>query len=218
MSTRVGVGIAAMSIAILLALGSALAAEIHLQIDPQKSQIKTTVADPLAKLRETGEIEATLRIISGNVDGDPQNPAETGHIKLVIDATSFDSGNNHRDKVVLGTALDTAEYQTISFESTHLENVQIDVPGKMGHVVVVGNLTLHGTTREIRVPSDVSLDSDGMLSGDGEVSFNYTDFGVRVPRLLFALAAGTDVTVHFHVIAARPNSVRANQPARPSRS
>jgi polyisoprenoid-binding protein YceI len=169
-------------------------------------------------LRETGEIEATLRIISGNVDGDPQNPAETGHIKLVIDATSFDSGNNHRDKVVLGTALDTAEYQTISFESTHLENVQIDVPGKMGHVVVVGNLTLHGTTREIRVPSDVSLDSDGMLSGDGEVSFNYTDFGVRVPRLLFALAAGTDVTVHFHVIAARPNSVRANQAARPSRS
>jgi polyisoprenoid-binding protein YceI len=88
----------------------------------------------------------------------------------------------------------------------------------MGHVVVVGNLTLHGTTREIRVPSDVSLDSDGMLSGDGEVSFNYTDFGVRVPRLLFALAAGTDVTVHFHVIAARPNSVRANQAARPSRS
>jgi polyisoprenoid-binding protein YceI len=207
-----------MFIAILLVLGSALAAEIHLQIDPQKSQIKTTVADPLAKLRETGEIEATLRIISGNVDGDPQNPAETGHIKLVIDATSFDSGNNHRDKVVLGTALDTAEYQTISFESTHLENVQIDVPGKMGHVVVVGNLTLHGTTREIRVPSDVSLDSDGMLSGDGEVSFNYTDFGVRVPRLLFALAAGTDVTVHFHVIAARPNSVRANQAARPSRS
>src|ERR1700730_3204312 len=160
MSTRVGVGIAAMFIAILVVLGSALAAEIHLQIDPQKSQIKTTVADPLAKLRETGEIEATLRIISGNVDGDPQNPAETGHIKLVIVATSFDSGNNHRDKVVLGTALDTAEYQTISFESTHLENVQIDVRGKMVHVVVVGNLTLHGTTREIRVPSDVSLDSD----------------------------------------------------------
>jgi polyisoprenoid-binding protein YceI len=218
MSTRVGVGIAGMFIAILLALGSALAAEIHLQIDPQKSQIKTTVADPLAKLRETGEIEAALRVISGNVDGDPQNPAETGHIKLVIDATSFDSGNNHRDNVVLGTALDTAEYQTISFESTHLENVQIDVPGKMGHVVVVGNLTLHGTTREIRVPSDVSLDSDGMLSGDGEVSFNYTDFGVRVPRLLFALPAGTDVTVHFHVIAARPNSARVNHAARPSRS
>jgi len=218
MSTRVGAGVAAVFITILLALGSTLAAEIHLQIDPQKSQIKATVADPLAKLRETGEIEATLRIISGNVDGDPQHPGETGHIKLVIDATSFDSGNNHRDNVVLGTALDTAEYQTISFESTHLENAQIDVPAKMGHVVVVGNLTLHGTTREIRVPSDVSLDSGGTLSGDGEVSFNYTDFGVRVPRLLFALPAGKDVTIHFHVIAGRPNSAWVDQAARPSRS
>jgi polyisoprenoid-binding protein YceI len=194
----------------MLLLGTGQAAPIHLQIDPQKSEIKATVADPLARLRETGEMEATLRIISGEVDGDPQNPGQTGHVKFVIDATTFDSGDNHRDNVVLGTALDTAEYQTISFESTHLENVQIDVPGKMGHTVVVGNLTLHGTTREIRVPADISLNLDGTLNGDGEVSFNYTDFGVRVPRLLFAFPAGRDVTVHFHVTAEPPNAAGVN--------
>jgi polyisoprenoid-binding protein YceI len=215
MSIRVSIGIAVFT-TVLLRLGNVQAAEIHLQINPQKSDIKATVADPLAKLRETGEIEATLRIISGSVDGDPQNPGQTGHIKFVIDATSFDSGNNHRDNVVLGTALNTAQYQTISFESTHLENVQIDVPGKMGHAIVVGNLTLHGTTREIRVPADISLDTDGTLDGDGEVSFNYTDFGVRPPRLLFALPAGSDVTIHFHVVAGRANAVRLNQP--PSRA
>jgi polyisoprenoid-binding protein YceI len=215
MSIHAGVGIAAVFITALLVSENTYAALIHLQIDPQKSQIRATVADPLARMSENGEVEATLRIISGNIDGDPQNPGATGHIKLVIDATTFNSGNNHRDNVVLGTALDTAEYQTISFESTHLENVQIDVPGKMGHVIVVGNLTLHGTTREIRVPADVSLDSNGMLNGDGEVSFNYTDFGVQVPRLLFALPAGSDVTIHFHVTAERPNSARVNQAARP---
>ena len=209
MSIRAGVGVAAIFVAILLVPGKARPAEIHLQIDPQKSQIKATVADPLARFSDTSEIEASLRIVSGSVDGDPQNPGQTGHVKLVIDATSFDSGNNHRDNVVLGTALNTAEYQTISFESTHLENVQIDVPGKMGHVIVVGNLTLHGTTREIRVPADVSLESDGTLDGDGEVSFNYTDFGVHVPRLLFALSAGSDVTIHFHITAERPNSAAA---------
>jgi polyisoprenoid-binding protein YceI len=215
MSIRMGVGVAAI-FTILLALGNARGAEIHLQIDPQKSKITASVADPLARLRETSEMEATLRIISGSVDGDPQNPAQTGHIKFVIDATTFDSGNSHRDNVVLATALDTAEYQTITFESTRLESVQIDAPGKMGHADVVGNLTLHGTTREISVPVDVSLDSDGTLSGDGEVSFNYTDFGVRVPRLLFALPAGKEVTIHFHVIAAPPHSAGVNQGVRPS--
>jgi polyisoprenoid-binding protein YceI len=209
MKMRAGVGVAAV-FSVLLLSANARAAEIHLSIDPQKSQITATVADPLARFRESPEIEANLRITSGEVDGDPQNPGQTGHVKLVIDATTFDSGNNHRDNVVLGTALDTREYQTITFESTHLENVQIDVPGKMGHVIIAGNLTLHGTTREIQVPADISLNTDGTLNADGEVSFNYTDFGVRVPRLLFALPAGTDVTVHFHVTAARPNSAATN--------
>jgi polyisoprenoid-binding protein YceI len=212
MIIRPGVAAAALFSTTLLRLANAQAAPLHLQVDPQKSQIKATVADPLARLRENGEIEATLRVISGTVDGDPQKPGETGHIHLVIDATTFDSGDRHRDNVVLGTALETAQYQTISFDSTHLENVQIDVPGKMGHAVVVGNLTLHGTTRALPVPADVSLDSDGSLNGDGEVSFNYTDFGVRVPRLLFALPAGSEVTVHFHVVAERPNST-ASKPS-----
>ena len=206
MGIRAGVGIAAIFFTLFLAAGNVSAATIHLQINPQKSQITVTVADPLARMRETGEIEASMRIISGSVDGDPQNPKPTGHVKLTIDATSFDSGNNHRDNVVLGTALDTAEYQTITFESTHLENVQIDAPGKMGHVIVGGNLTLHGTTREIGVPADVSLNSEHTLDGDGEVSFDYTDFGVRAPRLLFALPAGKEVTVHFHIVAEPPSS------------
>jgi polyisoprenoid-binding protein YceI len=210
MKLRSSVGITAILATALQVCGSAEADRIHLQIDPMKSQITATVDDPLARFSETGQIEATFKIISGTVDGDPQEPAQTGHIKLVIDATTFDSGNTHRDNVVLGTALDTAEYQTISFESSRLENVQFDAPGKMGHTIVVGNLTLHGTTREIQVPVDVSLDSDGMLSGDGEVSFQYTDYGVRVPRLLFALPAGREVTIHFHVIAGPPKSAQAN--------
>jgi polyisoprenoid-binding protein YceI len=211
MSIRVGLGIAAIFITALLVAGNARASMIHLQVDPQKSQLSATVNDPLARFRENPEIEATFKIISGNVDGDPQNPGATGHAKLTIDATSFDSGNNHRDNVVLGTALNTAQYQTISFESTHLENVQIDAPGKMGHVIIAGNLTLHGTTAEIRVPADVSLNTDGSLDADGEVSFDYTYFGVRVPRLLFAIPAGKEVTIHFHIVAEQPNATAANQ-------
>jgi polyisoprenoid-binding protein YceI len=211
MLVRVAIAVALFT-AILFGRKNVSAAPIHLQIDPQKSQIKASVDDPLQRMRETGPIEATLRIKSGSVDGDPQNPGPTGHVQLVIDATSFDSGNNHRDNVVLSTALNTAQYQTITFESTNLDDIQIDVPGKLGHATVVGNLTLHGTTRVIRVPADISLNTDGTLSADGEVSFEYTDFGIHVPRLLFALPAGKEVTVHFHVIA---ESNAANQSSPP---
>ncbi len=210
MRTWLGIGIAAIIATMIFVLGNAQADGIHLQIDPQKSQIKTSVADPLGRFRDSSQIEGRLRIISGEVDGDPQHPGQSGHVKLVIDATSYDSGYSHRDNAVLSSALDTAEYQTISFESTRIDNVQIEVPGKMGHAEIVGNLTLHGTTREVRIPVSVSLDSDGTLTGDGEITLRYTEFGVRVPRLLFALPAGKEVTVSFHVAAERPNLAHAD--------
>ena len=103
--------------AIVLVLGNARADPIHLEIDTQKSQIRASVAEPLARLRDNAQTEGTFHISSGDIDGDPANPAQTGHVKLVIDATSYDSGNSHRDNAVLSSALDTAQYQTISFES-----------------------------------------------------------------------------------------------------
>jgi polyisoprenoid-binding protein YceI len=209
MGTRVSVGIAAICAALALSVGQVRAEPIHLQINPQKSQVKTSVTDPLGRLRDSSRIEGTLRIISGAIDGDSDRPAQSGHVALVIDATTYNSGNSHRDDAVLSSALDTARYQTISFESTGIEDVQIEVPGKMGHATIVGNLTLHGNTHEIRVPTSISLDTAGTLSADGEVTLRYSDFGVRVPRLLFALPAGKTVTVSFRVLAEPPQSAEA---------
>jgi polyisoprenoid-binding protein YceI len=210
MITRIGFRIVALSAALAFASGQAVAATVHLQINPQKSQVKTSVADPLGRFRDASQIEGTLHIISGAIDGDSDRPVQSGHISLIIDATSYDSGNSHRDNAVLRSALNTAQYQTISFESTRIEDVQIEVPGKMGHATIVGNLTLHGTTREVRVPASISLDTDGTLSGDGELTLQYTDFGVRIPRLLFALPAGKTVTITFHILAEPPQSAQVN--------
>ena len=60
-----GIGVTAIIASVIFVLGNAQAEGIHLQIDPQKSQIKTSVADPLGRFRDASQIEGTLRIISG---------------------------------------------------------------------------------------------------------------------------------------------------------
>jgi polyisoprenoid-binding protein YceI len=187
--------------AMVVGVEAARAQGVHLQIDPQKSEVKAAVAEPLGRFRDEAEVDGTFQIISGDIDGDPNNPGQTGHVRLVIDATSYNSGNDHRDRTVLSHALDTADYQSITFESNRIEQVHIDAPGKMGNCVVVGNLTLHGTTRPISVPVNVSITQDGTLIADGQVTFHYTDYGVGVPRLAFAFAAGNEVTIEFHIVA-----------------
>jgi len=60
---------------------------------------------------------------------------------------------------------------------------------------------MHGAVRPFEVPVQVSLSGD-KLTGSGEVSFNYTDFGIEQPSIL-GLKAGNMVKVTFHVVAIR---------------
>jgi polyisoprenoid-binding protein YceI len=191
-----------------------LAGVIHLEADTRKTEIHATVAEPLSAVRDQATTTGKFDLISGTIDGDPDNVAMTGHVKLVIDATSFDSGLAMRDRTVIGSALETARYQQIVFDSVRLEDVQVEVPGVSGSATVVGNLTLHGTTKPMRVPVRVSMSTDGEFSAGGETSFKYTDFGVKVPRLFFALPASDEVTVAFRIIAYRPGAAEAPQQSR----
>lgn len=192
------------AVALLLPRALARAEMMHLQVDTQKSKISAAVEEPLSRLRDVPFAEGNFHIISGEIDGDPADVAATGHVKLTVDLTTYDSGSDRRDRVVLGSALETRLYQTATFESTRLEKVEVVVPGAVGSATVVGNLTLHGTTRQISVPVRLSLSPEGLLTGDGEVTFRYTDFGVKVPRLAFVFPAGDEVTVKFRISATNP--------------
>lgn len=162
--------------------------------------------EPLAKLRDTATADATFRIVSGEVEGDPANVAATGRVNLVIDATTYDSGSDHRDRKILSSSLETGQYPTITFASTRIGNVNVAAPGAMGTATVTGDLTLHGTTRQISVPVSITMSPDGIFGADGSVTFDYTDYGVKVPRLMFAVAAGREVTITFHIVAERADA------------
>lgn len=200
--------IAAVSTGLTIALIQSMAAQaatIHLPIDTQASHISATVTEPLARMRDQPTTTGTFQIITGEIDGDPNNLAATGHVSLVIDATTYNSGSDTRDRHVIHSALETFNYSAISFESTRIQDVKVEAPGALGTATVVGNLTLHGVTREMNVPVNLSMSPDGIFDATGEITFDYTDFGITPPSLLF-IAAGQEVTVEFQIRAERPTN------------
>jgi polyisoprenoid-binding protein YceI len=195
------------AVGILFPRGPVCAETMHLKVDTQKSVISAVVKDPLSNLRDIPSYsEGTFDIITGEIDGDPDNLASTGKVKLVINATTYNSGNSVRDRNVIGSALETGQYPGIHFESTRMEDVQVVTPGATGNVMVVGNLTIHGTTREVRCPVSVSMSPDGIFTASGEIAFDYTDFGVKRPRLAFLIPASKEVSIKYRVIATRPEA------------
>jgi len=168
---------------------------MHLKIDPAASKVTATVAEPD---RTKGTAIGKFDITSGEVSGDSANPAAGGSVTLVLDAKSYDSGNPFRDDRVF-VLLDANTYPTITFKGTGLQNVAMS-SASAGTATVAGNLTVHGTTRPVSVPVKATLDGAGRLTTDGAVTFNYADYGVKVPSLL-GMSAADEVTVTFHIVA-----------------
>jgi polyisoprenoid-binding protein YceI len=98
--------------------------------------------------------------------------------------------------------LEPAKYPDIVFKST-------EVTGKLkedGHyeAKIGGDLTLHGVTRHITIPADVTLDGLNSLRARGEVEFNRSDFKVKATSALHGTIRVRDrLKLTFDIVATK---------------
>ncbi len=178
---------------------AASAAVMRFKIDADRSTVSVSVAEPAAFIR--GSASGTLRIIDGAVSGDPADIPGTAKVRILIDAGSYRSDRVSRDRVVSEKSLEADKFPTIGFESNSVVGVVMGGHNE-GTAIVTGFLTLHGEAHAMTMSVHAALDADGVFTGDGEVKFNYEDFGVKVPGVLFgAILAGDEATVRFHIVA-----------------
>jgi len=113
---------------------------------------------------------------SGNLSLDGQNP-ENSSAAVTIDAASFSSGNDQRDGHVRGADfLDVENYPTLTFRST-----QVRADGS--DFVLVGDLTIRGTTRQVEIAVElegVEKDPFGnqRVGLSGQTTISRKDFGL----------------------------------------
>ena len=204
--TRTLIVLAAAFALVMFEPAGASAAAMRFKVDVDRSTVSVAVAEPAAFIR--GTAVGTFRIIDGAVSGDPAHVAGTAKVRILIDATSYRSDNPSRDRVVTEKSLETDKFPTIGFESNTVVGVVMTGP-REGTAIVTGFLTMHGESHAMTMSVHAKLDADGVFTSDGEVKFNYEDFGVKVPAALFhTILAGDEATVHFHIVA-----VNANAPA-----
>jgi polyisoprenoid-binding protein YceI len=185
--------------AIVLQPNSVGAATIRFKVDADRSTVSVSVAEPAAFIR--GHAVGTFRIIDGAISGDPANIPRTAKVRILLDATSYSSGNASRDRTVTEKSLEADKFPTIGFESNTVVGIVMTNPHE-GTAIVNGFLTLHGESHAMTMSVHGTLGADGVFSGDGEVTFDYEDFGVKVPGVLFhSILAGDEATVRFHIVA-----------------
>jgi polyisoprenoid-binding protein YceI len=159
--------------ALAMLAGSAFAQAQTWNIDPNHTAAQFSV-------RHMGisTVRGAFTKVSGSAQYDPANPTKTS-VDATIDAASVDTRVSMRDDDLRSANyFDVAKYPTITFKS---KSVQTAGAGKLK---ITGDLTIHGTTKEVVLdvdgPSTPVNDPRGNahVGASASTTISRKDFGV----------------------------------------
>lgn len=116
-----------------------------------------------------------------------------------IDAASLDTGNSTRDGIMRDDHLEVARFPTIDL-TLNTVNAAKHQAGTW-EFTATGTLSLHGVSREIRLPVRARQEGDAVVL-TGALPLKMTDYHIRTPRFLF-LTVEDDLMVSFALTAKR---------------
>ncbi len=182
----------------LLLLAVSATAEVQTwQIDPNHTAAQFSV-------RHMGisTVRGAFTKVSGSAQYDPADPSKTA-VEATIDAASVDTRVSMRDDDLRSpNYFEVAKYPTITFKS---KSVQAAGTGKLK---IVGDLTIHGVTKEVALdvdgPSAPVTDPRGNnhVGASASTTIKRTDFGVGTSNPMI----GEDITITIDVELVRKAS------------
>jgi len=141
-------------------------------------------------------VRGTLGRVTGTVEYDGK-AVETIKADVTIDVAGVDTGVQNRDNDLRSNNFfDVATYPTITFKSKRAE------PGAAGKFKLIGDLTIHGVTKEVALdvdgPSPPLKQQNGALKVGASAStkVNRRDFGLNYNRVIEAApVVGDDIDI-----------------------
>lgn len=185
----------AAGLAVLLSLPAAATTSTW-QLDPAHSSAQFAV-----RHLAISTVRGAFSKVTGTVVMDDSDITKSS-VDVAIDVASLDTREPDRDKDLRSDHyFDVAKYPTITFKSKKVEQVS------SGKLKVTGDLTIHGTTRE------VVLDVDGptapikdpwgfqRAAANATTKINRQDFGMKfnIPMDNGGLAVGNDISITIDV-------------------
>jgi polyisoprenoid-binding protein YceI len=188
--------------AFLIFLLPALASAAEWKVDPNHSSASFAVRHMMVSI-----VHGTFSGLAGTVDFDPGD-LKTAKANLTIDAATVDTRNERRDNDLKSpNFFDVQKFPTITFVSKRV------VPQSNGKFQLVGDMTMHGVTKEVtwqvEGPLPAVKDAKGGLHSGATATtrINRKDFGLMWNRALegggVTVADDVDLTVEVELLQSK---------------
>lgn len=134
---------------------------------------------------------------------DPANPANVQMGPVTVNARTFVTDSNNRNRAIQNAILETGTYEFITF--TPKQFVGLPAAGAVGDTFafqIVGDLTVKDVTKEVTFDITVTIDSNTRLHGLGSTTIFRNEFGLGVIELPFQVASvDQDVILELEFVA-----------------
>ena len=185
-------------VAVILSLAGVVMADTY-KIDPSHSTVGFSIAHLVIS-----DVTGRFNEFEGELTVDPALKTLVTGGNGIIQAKSIDTGIAKRDEHLRGADFfDVETFPTLSFTST-------SILVEEGKPVFVGKFTMHGVTKDIRVPVTVKgpiKDPWGKtrIAFAATTTLNRKDYGLTYNKVLEAggLMVGEDVAIEIKVEAVR---------------
>jgi polyisoprenoid-binding protein YceI len=141
----------------------------------------------------------TTQQLRGDFTLRPGSPPQLVDATVIIEAASLDTGNPERNADMRQDFLEVWRFPTIEFRISELLTPQPAAHPESWDLVLQGKLTVHGITRDVKVPTTVNLAAE-QITARGQTHLDMRDYNIRVPRLLL-IPMKSEVLVGFEVVA-----------------
>ena len=135
----------------------------------------------------------------------PDGTFDAAKSKLTFDLKALKSDQDMRDGYVQGRTLETDKFPTAEFVAHKLSGVPSPLPapdrptGQSGFQLV-GDLTVHGVTKEVTLNGYATFSKD-LIAGRALTSFTFATFGLTKPTLarLLSVDDKIDLDIQFRL-------------------
>jgi polyisoprenoid-binding protein YceI len=187
----------------------------------ERFEIAAGAAENVARFRSHAAVESfegKTRQVSGWVECDPAALGDSVTVYVAVDLASLDTGIDLRNRHMRENHLETDKYPQAVFRGGRLFGAPAKLEvGQSATFEIAGEIELHGVTRPLRAPLEVTLlaaDGPRQLRVATHFPVSLADFHIARPQFLIVRLAETQ-QVSLEATAVAPAAPAASKGDKP---
>jgi polyisoprenoid-binding protein YceI len=155
----------------------------HLEIIDGSSSATYRVTEQFVGINFPNDAEGTSSTVAGTL-GIAADGSVTPGSKLSVDLRNLKSDQEQRDGFIKKNTFETDKFPMADFVPTKITGIPAMIPfqGQTGFELV-GNMTIHGVTKEVTFQGIATFGRDGTIAGRAKTTFTFGTFGLTKPMI-----------------------------------